>query len=286
MASPHYHGKPSPKWLDVTKQLIDDHPLFRDAAALLGAIDAVWDALWQTTVGVPPYAIPMKELKPRAQIVGDFFESVLAHYLQKKTGEWVRGTSVEKDLLYRGKKRGDFDTEIKTSGQSGGKIFGNRSYAQPNKAGELETAARKKRAGYYLCVNFSGDTIFMVRVGWIDAEDWVPQKAPTGQMSGLMKRVYDYKLIELPGPHLMKAPLIVIDGVGPAADALLGKHGLRTVGDVVRRLKAAKVNRAAWLAMSRDEHVAALDVDDPKLATLVTKVLKARYVEQACGYDR
>lgn len=286
MASPHYHGKPSAKWTNVTKQLVDEHPLFRDPVALLEAIDAVWNALWQTTVGVPPYAIPMRELKPRAQIVGDFFENVLAHYLQKKTGEWTRGTSAEKDLLYRGKKRGDFDTEIKTSGQSGGKIFGNRSYAQPNKAGELEAAARKKRAGYYLCVNFSGDAIFMVRVGWIDAEDWVPQTAPTGQMSGLKRHVYDHKLIELPGPHLLKAPLIVVDGIGPKSDALLAKYGLRTVGDVVKRLRAAKVDRAAWLAMSRDQHVVSLGINDAKVAALVSKVVDASYVERAWGYHR
>lgn len=59
----------------------------------------------------------------------------------------------------------------------------------------------KKKEGYYIGVNFEKYTdenhdpqIKKIRFGWIDHEDWVPQKKETGQQAKLDKDARDYKL--------------------------------------------------------------------------------------------
>ena len=74
----------------------------------------------------------------------------------------------------------------------------------------------------------------MIRFGWIDAEDWDPQEAPTGQMAGLKQVVYDSKLISIPGSYRQQSPILLLDGVGPATAALFAELGIRTVGDFLR----------------------------------------------------
>ena len=45
--------------------------------------------------------------------------------------------------------------------------------------------AKKEKSGFYITVNFFNQTLTLMRFGWIDADDWDPQEAPTGQMAGL-----------------------------------------------------------------------------------------------------
>ncbi|WP_243336971.1 ScaI family restriction endonuclease [Anaeromyxobacter soli] len=279
MPSAHYRGAPGPTWLAITRALVQEHPLFSDPSTLLSRVTEAWDAVWGTQVGVAPLAIPFAELDPRAAIVGDFFETLLSYRLAQ-SGEWRRGTSAEKDLIYLGKAEGDLDTEIKTSGQAGGYIYGNRSYAQPDKEGKLESAARKKRAGYYLCVNFHGSAIFRVRVGWIDAEDWEPQKAPTGQMAGLKKHVYEYKLLEVPGDHYLGAPLRVVDGVGSKRLGTLADAGFQSVGDVALRLQAAALDPKRWASLPQAERARVLDVT-PEVGDILRVVVGTDYFDAA-----
>jgi hypothetical protein len=74
----------------------------------------------------------------------------------------------------------------------------------------------------------------LLRFGWIDAEDWEPQKAPTGQMAGLKPGAYRYKLIDIPGVYRQEAPVIVLDGIGSKADEELRTAGVCTVGDLLK----------------------------------------------------
>jgi hypothetical protein len=231
MTKSPYDGKPDAKWKKITEELIKKHPVLGDRDLLLQHIKRAWHALWSTTVGTGELAIPLKELAPRAQIVGDFFENLLSKDLGS-LGGWRRGSSKEKDVVQTKPEEGsDFDFEIKTSGQASGKIYGNRSYAQEGKDGTIDSPSRKKRSGYYLCVNFTGHTIYRVRVGWIDAEDWSPQKSGTGQAASLKDYVYDYKLVDVFGAYLGDAPLYaVLDGIGAKT---LGSCEVKTLGNVI-----------------------------------------------------
>lgn len=282
-------GKPNPSWKTTTEGLIATHPLLADAEKLTETVCSAWDALWHTEIGGPGVAIPFEAVEPRAQVVGDFFEAVLAYQLAKE-GDWRRGSSKEKDLIYVGARsaEGDFDVEIKTSGQGSGRIYGNRSYAQPGIDGKLDSPARKKRSGFYLAINFTGKVIYQIRRGWLDGEDWEPQKAPTGQMAGLKSYVYEYKLLPVPGRYYLHAPVGTLDGIGEKATRDLAALGIRTVGDVVGLLPAprSRVSEAATEIdeLSSSEIVSALSGKLPR--GVASKIAKSDYLKTAIRFRR
>jgi hypothetical protein len=73
----------------------------------------------------------------------------------------------------------------------------------------------------------------LLRFGWIDAEDWDPQEAPTGQMAGLKQTVYDYKLIPIAGAYRQHAPVILLEGVGPKMAQKFAEIGVHTIADLM-----------------------------------------------------
>ena len=110
--------------------------------------------------------------------------------------EW-RGdkNASDKDIVYIPNNK--YSIEVKTSSNPR-HIYGNRSYAQAS------TKGKKAKSGYYLAVNFEKfsdinhhPNILLVRFGWLDSDDWIGQKAATGQQSRLSPDVENYKLIEL-----------------------------------------------------------------------------------------
>lgn len=124
--------------------------------------------------------------------------------------------------------------EIKASGQAGFKVYGNRSYGQKRSP---DAAVKKEKSGYYITVNFYQQVLTLIRFGWIDAEDWDAQEAPTGQMAGLKQAVYDSKLISIPGSYRQQAPILLMEGVGPATALQFAELGIRTVGDLLQYQK-------------------------------------------------
>jgi hypothetical protein len=154
----------------------------------------------------------------------------LTRELERRSPTLWRGSQSkgEKDLVYLPEQ--SFSIEIKTSGQSGFKIYGNRSYGQKS---ENELFVKKEKSGFYITANFFNKTLTLLRFGWIDAEDWDPQEAPTGQMAGLKQVVYDYKLLSIPGAYRQKAPIILLSSVGPNADGEFAKLGIRTIEDLL-----------------------------------------------------
>jgi hypothetical protein len=92
---------------------------------------------------------------------------------------------------------------------------------------------KKEKSGFYITVNFFNQALTLIRFGWIDAEDWDPQEAPTGQMAGLRSAVYSYKLIPIPGSYRQQAPVRLLDGVGPVMDDEFAALGVRTIGDLL-----------------------------------------------------
>jgi hypothetical protein len=250
MTQSPYTGDPSASWVAVTQQLLNAHPL--KASELRDAALAAWGTLWHTTIGTGETAPRLSELRVPATIVGYFFEVLLVRELEhRQPGLW-RGTQSkdEKDLVCVADP--SLSVEIKASGQAGFRVYGNRSYGQKS---ENELLVKKEKSGYFITVNFYQRTLNLLRFGWIDADDWVPQRASTGQMAGLRQAVYDYKLIPIVGVYRQHAPVFLLDGVGPRSADELGKLGIQTISDLLTfphdlpgRLARIKTLNADFLA--------------------------------------
>lgn len=228
MTSSPYQGKPESAWQAVTQRLVSQHPL--KLPELLDAALAAWGMLWQTTVGASAIAICLTDLKVPATIVGYFFEVLLARELASRHPELWRGSQSkeEKDLVYLPDPL--LSVEIKASGQTGFKVFGNRSYGQKS---ENEVLVKKEKSGFYITANFHRQSLTLLRFGWIDADDWDAQEAPTGQMAGLKPAVYRSKLVEIPGAYRQQAPIILLNGVGPKTAEEFTQLGIHTIADLL-----------------------------------------------------
>jgi hypothetical protein len=193
MASP-YIGLPPEKWLTVTQQLVKAHPL--KTAEIVKVVLAAWDSIFASKMGTSAFHIG-EDIFPKPQIMGFLLHELISLELATRHPKSWRGerTSGDKDIVYIPDDQ--YSIEVKTSSNPR-HIFGNRSYAQE------ATENKKVKSGYYLTVNFekfSGDAkkpiIRLVRFGWLDATDWIGQKAATGQQSHLPPEVENYKLLEL-----------------------------------------------------------------------------------------
>ncbi len=252
MKSP-YEGKPESKWLSITSKLVARHPLTSEL--LLTASQSAWKTLRQTTIGKGKTAIAIENLNVPATVIGYFFEVLLARELEIRfPGKWRGSRSKEeKDLFYIPDP--SKSVEVKTSGQRGYRIYGNRSYGQKSRNVEL---VKKEKSGYYLTVNFFGRSLSLLRFGWIDAEDWKPQTAPTGQMAGLSEAVYASKLISISGEYRGDAPVELLNGIGEKSAIELHALGIRTIGELIRyqaelpkKLSRAITKNAAYLKECR-----------------------------------
>ena len=162
-----------------------------------------------------------------ASAIGSIFERLLALELGKlSSGAWRAGQGVEKDLHYAADDR--FSIELKTSGQLGYKIFGNRSFNQ--QTGEL---SKKDKSGYYLTVNFYENRLTLVRFGWLDAADWQGQKSASGQAATLSTDAYQHKLVTVPGDYILDGPLQLVEGVGSRAAAELADMGIQSIRELI-----------------------------------------------------
>ncbi len=189
-----YKNIPPDKWDDITKKLVKKHPL--SANEIKNTVLLAWDEIFFSRIGQKPYYIG-KDIKPKPQIMGFFLHELIALAFEKKyPGKWKKEQSVkDKDIIFI--PNNIFSIEIKTSSNPT-RIFGNRSYAQKNQA------AKKEKTGFYLAVNFEQfqknkiqPRILKIRFGWLDHEDWIGQKSPTGQQSRLSREIEDKKLIGL-----------------------------------------------------------------------------------------
>lgn len=239
MASP-YVGRPTAEWAIVTKNLLAAHPL--KSEQILEAALVSWERLWNTRVGDTELGFPLEELDPPATVIGYFFEKLFAKELATRLpGVWRGGRGSEKDLHCLTDEA--MSVEMKSSGQLGYKIFGNRSYGQKVENGD---AAKKDKSGYYITINFYGKALTLLRFGWIDADDWQAQKSATGQMAGLGDDVYKYKLVAIPGKHMLGGPVQLLEGVGPKAADDLRTAGFTTIGEFVRAIEVPAKYRKLW----------------------------------------
>lgn len=223
-----YAGTSTDKWLEITRSLIDKHPL--DIKEIIELVHIAWDGVWSTEIGKGKARLKLHEVEPPATVVGYFFEKLLGKELATRyPKQWIGGTTGDQKDLHC-LTDPNLSIEVKSSGQRGLKIFGNRSYGQ-----EVENAdrAKKDKSGYYITVNFFGDRLNLIRFGWIDGSDWVAQKSPTGQMAGLGPDVYAYKLIPIAGDYTLDAPIQLLDGVGGKSAEMCHELGIYSIRDAL-----------------------------------------------------
>lgn len=192
--SPYANTSPE-EWQNITKKLVDNHPLSSDEIVVV--VLESWDDIFKSKIGGKPLYFG-RDLFPKPQIMGFLLHELVSEKAKALyPGQWEKEMSArDKDMIYL--PNDTYSVEIKTS-SSPTSIFGNRSYAQKKRS-----SSKKTKSGYYLAINFekfkegvSKPRILKIRFGWLDHDDWIGQKAATGQQARLSKVVEDSKLIEL-----------------------------------------------------------------------------------------
>jgi hypothetical protein len=193
-----YDGIPVERWLVSTQKLLADYPV--QQKELVEVVLDEWDSIFESRVGKLGLRIG-EHIFPKPQIMGDYLHELIPYDLQTRyPGQWRRdSTGADKDLVY---VPDDYwSTEIKTSSHTS-QVFGNRSYGQPS----LEDKKYKKyKSGFYLTVNFEKWSVAagrlprvrIIRLGWLDHTDWIPQRSQTGQSSKIRPDAYAGKLVVL-----------------------------------------------------------------------------------------
>jgi len=185
-----------------------------------------WNRLWSSEIGGE---IRIDEVELPATVVGYFFQKLFSHELSSRYPHVWKGEELKSDKDLVNITQPQFSTEMKASGQLGYALFGNRSYNQQSETAE---SSGKDKSGYYITLNFYEKTITLLRLGWIDQDDWIPQGAATGQAAVLRPEVYQYKLMEINGAYRNKSPIQLLNGVGPKAAEELQNDKIFTFGDI------------------------------------------------------
>jgi hypothetical protein len=195
MVSP-YDGIATEDWLGITRKLIKRHPLSKKE--IVDVVISSWESIFASRMGTKGFRIG-KDIFPKPQTMGFFLHELIPLEFEARYPKEWRGerNTADKDIVCI--KNDYYSIEIKTSSNPT-HIYGNRSYAQDT------TKGKKAKSGYYLAVNFEKfndknkdkrPEINLISFGWLDAEDWIGQKAETGQQSHLPPDVEKYKLVEI-----------------------------------------------------------------------------------------
>jgi hypothetical protein len=235
-----YANQPISNWLEITNDLIRRYPIALDE--ILDIATLAWDRLWSSRIGDD---IKISEVDLPATVVGYFFQKLFAHELARRYPNIWRGELNKSDKDLVNLSHPYFSTEMKSSGQAGYSLFGNRSYNQESINASI---TGKDKSGYYITLNFYRQSMTLLRVGWIDQDDWIPQGSQTGQAATLHPDVYKYKLVDIKGSYILDTPIELLRGVGPAALRSLHAAGVYTFNDLKHYngsdTKAIKLQRA------------------------------------------
>jgi hypothetical protein len=191
MKSP-YQGKAEDKWLNITRKLVNKHPLKDE---IVETVLQSWEDIFNSKMG--SFFIG-KEIFPEPQIMSFFLHELVAHNLSLKHPGVYKVGEPKKEKDIHNMVDPSLGIEIKASSHKD-KIFANRSYAQPSSGSET-----KDKNGYYIAINFEKFSekvkrpkITLIRFGYLEHKDWIPQKASTGQQAHLSSQAYELKLITL-----------------------------------------------------------------------------------------
>ena len=240
MAVSPYSNQPVSNWRCITQNLVNEYPI--SPQELLDITMLSWSRLWSSEIGGK---IRIDEVDLPATVVGYFFQKLFSHELSSRYPDVWKGEEFKSDKDLVNIIQPQFSTEMKASGQLGCALFGNRSYNQQSDAAE---SSGKDKSGYYITLNFYEKTITLLRLGWIDQDDWMPQGAATGQAAVLKPEVYQYKLMEINGDYRNESPIQLLNGVGPKAAEELRNDNIFTFGDIKNydgnNSKVIKIQRA------------------------------------------
>jgi hypothetical protein len=229
MTQSPYQNISTDQWADKTQTLINAHPLspkdIQDTAL------SSWEVLWQTRVGSGSTTIPLRDIDPPATVIGYFFEKLFTYKLHEKyPDDWCGSlTKEDKDVVYI--KNPEFSIEIKTSGQDGTKVYGNRSYGTES---TNQSLVKKEKSGYYITVNFHKNSLTLIRFGWIDYSDWTAQDSESGQMASLKQEVYESKLFAIYGDYLLNSPLFILKDIADKRSKYLESQGICKLEDLIK----------------------------------------------------
>ena len=191
MQSP-YEGLDENEWLAKTQELVNSHPLIKE---IKDVVFQSWNDIFNSKIG--SFRIG-KEIFPSPQILSFFLHELVARYLSLKYPKRYKVGELKHDKDVHDIENPSLGIEIKASSNLT-QIYANRSYAQPSSASET-----KDKNGYYLTINFQRISrlnprpkITIIRFGYLEHKDWIPQKSPTGQQARLSAEAYQYKLIEI-----------------------------------------------------------------------------------------
>lgn len=242
MVSSPYANQPISNWSAITNDLIRRYPIALDE--ILDIATLAWCRLWSSRIGDD---IRISEVDLPATVVGYFFQKLFAHELATRYPNSWRGELNKSDKDLVNLTNSFFSTEMKSSGQAGYSLFGNRSYNQESMNASI---TGKDKSGYYITFNFYRQSMTLLRVGWIDQDDWIPQGSQTGQAATLHPDVYKYKLVNIKGNYILNTPIELLRGVGPTALCSLHAAGVYTFNDLklyngsdIKALKLQKANR-------------------------------------------
>lgn len=192
LISPYIKDSES-SWLAITNRLVQEFPI--SSSNLILIVETAWNDFYGSRIGAAELIIGQDLFLP-AQATGVILERLISFHLSNKFPNWRGGNrKIEKDIVCNYNDL--FSFEIKTSSSKTG-LFGNRS------TGHRSKSRTKYRSGYYLVVNYKLPTeddmskhIWKIRFGWIDDEDWVGQKEPTGQQASIGVELAKLKLVTL-----------------------------------------------------------------------------------------
>ncbi|MCF5893132.1 ScaI family restriction endonuclease [Aeromonas veronii] len=247
MTTSPYFNQPVSNWPSITRELVNSYPISHEEILDIAAIS--WSRLWDSAIGGQ---INIRELDLPATVVGYFFQKLFSHELSSRHPHMWKGEELksDKDLVNIIDER--FSTEMKSSGQLGYKIFGNRSY---NQQSETSGFSGKDKSGFYITLNFYGQTMTLLRLGWIDQDDWIPQGSATGQAATLKPEVYTNKLVPIFGPYMRQSPIQLLDGIGARTANYLNINGIYTFGDLINYpypdTKISSIRRANKALLTR-----------------------------------
>lgn len=220
----HYESLPKENWQAKTRELIESYPLELDEIEKIALLS--WKRLWDSEIGGQ---ISLSEVELPATVVGYFFQKLFAYELSCRYPDVWRGEENKNDKDLVNKVNAIFSTEMKASGQNKFKVFGNRSYNQETLSGQV---SGKSKSGFYITINFTRQNLNLIRLGWIDQSDWIPQGSKTGQAATLKDDVYTHKMTEINGEYRYSTPVELFDGVADKTKVHLQSLDIYTFKDL------------------------------------------------------
>lgn len=179
-----------------------------------------WTQLWTTRVG----DLPIRHLHLNSQVIGTIFQQLMTRELYAYDPKWrhpdTRPQKSDPDFVFDDPYH---NFELKMSGQPGGRVFGNRCSSRQFRA---EGAHTKSRDTWLMTINYTGDTIDLIRFGFVVGDDWIGQSAATGNASKLSPETYASKLRVVRGPYQRTANARILRGVS---------QNLQTVGELAHQ---------------------------------------------------